>query len=49
MEDPTCPVCGADILLNGDELTGDYAFCSYCEVELRLRREPQRWEAEMAD
>jgi hypothetical protein len=49
MEELTCPVCGADVLLNGDERSGDLTFCSYCDVELRLRREDDQWEAEPED
>jgi hypothetical protein len=49
MNEVTCPICGADVLLNGDERSGDLTFCEYCDGELRLRREENRWEADAED
>ncbi len=34
--DPSCPVCSADIPLAGDERVGDEIFCTYCGAPCRL-------------
>jgi hypothetical protein len=34
--DLECPICDADIPLDGDEKTGDLVLCSYCKVTFKL-------------
>ena len=36
MKEYTCPVCDADLLLDGDEKPGDYVFCSYCSSTIKI-------------
>jgi len=31
-----CPICDADIPLEGNEKTGDLVLCSYCKVTFKL-------------
>lgn len=31
-----CPVCEADLPLDGDEKPGDLIVCSYCKVTLKI-------------
>ncbi len=49
MNDPTCPICQAEVPLSGEEESGDEVFCTYCEMELRLKRNGQKWEVEEED
>jgi hypothetical protein len=32
-----CPICDADIILDGDERPGDSVYCSYCNSQLKVR------------
>jgi len=41
--DMVCPICDADIPLDGDEKTGDWVLCSYCKVTFRLIRKKDKW------
>ncbi len=34
-----CPICDADIPLEGDEETGDLVVCSYCKVTFKYGKE----------
>lgn len=36
VKDYTCPVCEADLLMNGDEKPGDYLYCSYCNSSIKI-------------
>lgn len=38
-----CPVCDADIPLEGDEETGDLLLCSYCSVTFKLIKKREGW------
>jgi hypothetical protein len=38
-----CPICDADIPLEGDEKSGDLMLCSYCKVTLKLLRKKGKW------
>jgi len=38
-----CPVCEADIPLDGDEKSGDIILCSYCKVTFKLLRKKGDW------
>ncbi len=35
-KDLTCPVCEADIPLEGDETQGDLILCSYCNMTFKI-------------
>ncbi|MFQ5464457.1 MAG: hypothetical protein ACE5EI_00875 [Thermodesulfobacteriota bacterium] len=34
----TCPLCDAEVPLDGDEKSGDQVCCPYCESPLKLKR-----------
>lgn len=38
-----CPVCEADIPLEGDEESGDLMMCSYCKGTFKLLRKKDKW------
>ncbi len=38
-----CPICEADIPLEGDEKTGDLVLCSYCKVTFKLVKKKEKW------
>lgn len=38
-----CPVCEADIPLEGDESPGDLVMCSYCKGTFKLLRKKDKW------
>jgi len=35
--DLSCPICNADVPMNGDEKRGDEVFCTYCGAPLTLK------------
>ncbi len=37
-----CPVCDADIPLDGDEKPGDLIQCSYCKVTFKILRKKDK-------
>jgi len=37
VQDLECPICNADVPLNGDEKAGDEVFCSYCRAPLTFK------------
>ena len=39
----TCPICEADIPLDGDEETGDLILCSYCKMTLKMIKAKDKW------
>ena len=41
--DLECPICSADIPLDGDERSGDLVLCSYCKVTFRLVKRKDKW------
>jgi hypothetical protein len=41
--DLECPVCSADIPLDGDEKSGDLVQCSYCKVTFKLIKTKSKW------
>jgi hypothetical protein len=41
--DLECPICDADIPLEGDERSGDFVVCSYCQVTLKLLWARGKW------
>jgi len=43
-KDLSCPICNADLPLNGDERVGDEIFCTYCGSPCRLTVRPNRKE-----
>jgi hypothetical protein len=45
----SCPICNADVPMNGDEQRGDEVFCTYCGAPLTLksrRDDPSEMELE---
>jgi hypothetical protein len=38
--DIACPICNADVPLNGDERPGEEIFCTFCGAPLRLDGNP---------
>ncbi len=38
MKEYSCPVCDADITLDGDERPGESVYCSYCNSTLKIYR-----------
>jgi len=38
-----CPICDADIPLEGNEKPGDLVLCSYCKVTFKLLRTKNKW------
>jgi len=38
-----CPICDADIPLDGNEKSGDLVLCSYCKVTFKLLRTKDKW------
>ena len=41
-KDLSCPICNADLPLNGDERKGDEIFCTYCGASCRLAVNPKK-------
>ena len=41
--DLQCPICEADILLDGDEKPGNLILCSYCDVTFKLLKKKDKW------
>ncbi len=35
----TCPMCDAEVPINGDERLGEQVYCPYCECPLALRKD----------
>lgn len=38
-----CPVCDADIPLDGDEKQGDLILCSFCRVTFKMFKKKEKW------
>jgi hypothetical protein len=38
-----CPICDADIPLDGNEKSGDLILCSYCKVTFKLLKTKDKW------
>ena len=38
MAEAVCPICSADVPLDGDEKTGQTIYCAYCSSSLRVAR-----------
>ena len=32
----SCPICNADVPMDGDEREGDVVYCAYCEAPLKV-------------
>jgi len=43
IKDLTCPVCDADIPLDGDETSGDLVVCSYCGMSFKMLKKMDDW------
>ena len=42
-EDLECPICDADIPLEGNEKSGDLVLCSYCKMTFKILRKKEKW------
>jgi len=38
-----CPVCEAEIPLDGDEESGNLLMCSYCKMTLKMLKTKDKW------
>lgn len=38
-----CPICDAEIPLEGDEKPGDLVLCSYCKVAFKIINTKDKW------
>ena len=38
-----CPICDADIPLDGDEKPGDLILCSFCKVTFKMSKKKEKW------
>jgi hypothetical protein len=38
-----CPICEADMPLDGDEETGDLILCSYCKSTFKMVKAKDKW------
>lgn len=38
-----CPICDADIPLEGNEQTGDLVLCSFCRVTFKIIKRKDKW------
>ena len=36
MKDYKCPVCDAELILDGDERAGDTVYCSFCSSTIKV-------------
>lgn len=45
----SCPVCDADVPMDGDERAGDEVFCAYCRAPLTLTRRGDEDEMALED
>ncbi len=43
IKDMVCPICDADIPMDGDEKPGDLILCSYCKVTFKLLKRKDKW------
>jgi hypothetical protein len=37
MRETSCPICNADVPLDGDERQGDTVYCAYCKAPLKIK------------
>jgi len=44
-----CPICNADVPMDGDEQPGSEIFCAYCKAPLKLAGSPDDDEAELEE
>jgi hypothetical protein len=42
-EELVCPICDADIPLDGDERPGDLVLCSYCKMTFKMLKKKDDW------
>lgn len=36
MKEASCPICNADVPMDGDERQGDTVYCAYCKAPLKV-------------
>lgn len=39
----SCPICEAEIPLDGDEKSGDLVLCSYCNMTFKMLKKQEDW------
>ncbi len=45
----SCRICHADVLLAGDEKSGEEVFCTYCGAPFRLAGDPSSDDCELME
>jgi hypothetical protein len=43
INDVVCPICEAEIPLDGDERSGDLVLCSYCNMTFKMLKKKDEW------
>ena len=43
IKDVVCPICEAEIPLDGDEKSGDLVLCSYCNMTFKMLKKNDDW------
>jgi hypothetical protein len=38
VREAACPICNADVPMDGDESQGDTVYCAYCKAPLRIAK-----------
>jgi hypothetical protein len=36
VKEASCPICNADVPMDGDERQGDTVYCAYCKAPLKV-------------
>lgn len=49
MKTYSCPVCDADLILDGDERPGEAVYCSYCNSTIKIYRDKSTDEFRLVD
>lgn len=45
----SCPVCDAELVMDGDEKPGDVIYCSYCSSTIKIHRKKGSDEFKLID
>jgi Alpha-aminoadipate carrier protein LysW-like, globular domain len=49
MREVSCPICNADVPLDGDEREGETVYCAYCKAPLKVRPPSGQDEVELEE
>jgi hypothetical protein len=49
VREASCPVCNADVPLDGDERQGDAVYCAYCKAPLKIGKLGEDDDAELEE